>query len=62
MTNVMVALPNIGGALCSSRKVRLAPTARLPCKINQHGRCCPGTQTDAHTANLSLYLDHYSGR
>ena len=28
-------------------------------QMNQHARCCSGTQTDAHTANLSLYLDHY---
>jgi len=28
MPNVMVALPNIGGALCSTRKVWLTPTTR----------------------------------
>jgi len=31
MPNVMVALPNIGGALCSTRKVWLTPTAGVPC-------------------------------
>ena len=40
MPNVMAALPNIGGALCESsvipflaprRKLRLTPTARVPC-------------------------------
>ena len=30
MPNVMVALPNIGGALCSRRKVWLTPTTRVP--------------------------------
>jgi len=29
--NVMVALPNIGGALCSTPKVWLTPTTRVPC-------------------------------
>jgi len=31
MPNLMVALPNIGGALCSTRKVWLTPTAGVPC-------------------------------
>jgi len=31
MPNVMAALPNIGGALCSSRKVWLTPTTKVPC-------------------------------
>jgi len=32
MPNVMAALPNIGGALCSTpRKVWLTPTTRVPC-------------------------------
>ena len=33
MTNVIAALPNIGGALCLSQgyKVRLTPTTRVPC-------------------------------
>ena len=31
MPNVMVALPNIDGALCSSSKVWLTPTTRMPC-------------------------------
>jgi len=31
MPNVMVALLNIGGAVCTSRKVWLASTARVPC-------------------------------
>ena len=31
MANVMVALPNIAGALCSSRKVWLVPNTRVPC-------------------------------
>ena len=31
MPNVMAALPNIGGALCSSRNVWLMPTTRVPC-------------------------------
>jgi len=31
MPNVMVALPNIGGALCSTPKVWLTPTTRVPC-------------------------------
>ena len=30
MPNLMVALQNIGGALCSTRKVWLAATAGLP--------------------------------
>jgi len=30
MLNVMAALPNIGGTLCSVRKVRLTPTTRVP--------------------------------
>jgi len=30
MPNVMAALPNIGGALCSTRKVWLTPTTRVP--------------------------------
>ena len=30
MPNVMVALPNIGGALCSTPQVWLTPTTRLP--------------------------------
>ena len=31
MTNVMAALPNIGGALCSIRKVWLTPNTGVPC-------------------------------
>ena len=31
MPNVMAALPNIGGALCSTRNVWLTPTTRVPC-------------------------------
>ena len=31
MPNVMVALPNIGGALCSTRKVWLTLTTRVLC-------------------------------
>jgi len=31
MPNVMVALPNIGGALCSTPQVWLMPTTRVPC-------------------------------
>ena len=31
MPNVMVALPNIGGALCSTPQVWLTPTTRMPC-------------------------------
>jgi len=31
MPNVVVALPYIGGALCSRRKVWLTPTTRVPC-------------------------------
>jgi len=31
MPNVMVALPKIGGALCSTPKVWLTPTAGVPC-------------------------------
>ena len=31
MRNVMAALPNIGGGLCSTRKVWLTPTTRVPC-------------------------------
>ena len=31
MPNVMVTLPNIGGALCSRRKAWLTPTTRVPC-------------------------------
>jgi len=31
MPNVMAALPNIGGALCSTRKVWLTPTTRVLC-------------------------------
>jgi len=31
MPDVMVALPNIGGAVCSTRKVWLTPTTRVPC-------------------------------
>jgi len=31
MPNVMAALPNIGGALCSMPKVWLTLTARVPC-------------------------------
>jgi len=31
MPNVMVALPNIGGALCSTRKVWLMPNTGMPC-------------------------------
>jgi len=31
MPNVMVALPNIGGALCSTPQSVLAPTTRVPC-------------------------------
>jgi len=31
MPNVMAALPNMGGALCSTRKVWLTPTTRVPC-------------------------------
>jgi len=31
MLNVMAALPNVGGALCSSRKVWLAPSTGVPC-------------------------------
>ena len=31
MPDVMAALPNIGGALCSSRKVWLTPTTGVPC-------------------------------
>jgi len=32
MPNVMVVLPNIGGALCSSRKVWLTPTTTCTCR------------------------------
>jgi len=31
MPNVMAALPNIGGALCSTAQVWLTPTTRVPC-------------------------------
>ena len=31
MPNVMVALPNIGGALCSTPQSLLTPTTRVPC-------------------------------
>jgi len=31
MTNVMVALPNIGGLVCSTRKVWLTPTTTVLC-------------------------------
>ena len=31
MPNVMAALPNIGGALCSTRKVWLTPNTGVPC-------------------------------
>jgi len=31
MPNVMAALPNTGGALCSTPKVWLTPTTRVPC-------------------------------
>ena len=31
MHNVMAALPNISGALCSTHKVWLTPTNRVPC-------------------------------
>jgi len=31
MPNVMAALVNIGGALCSARKVWLTNTTRVPC-------------------------------
>ena len=31
MPNVMAALPNIGIALCSTHKVWLTPTTRVPC-------------------------------
>ena len=31
MPNVMAALPNIGGALCSTQKVSLTPTTGVPC-------------------------------
>ena len=31
MPNVMAALPNIGGALCSTQNVWLTPTIGVPC-------------------------------
>ena len=31
MPNVMAALPNTGGALCSTPQFWLAPTSRVPC-------------------------------
>jgi len=31
MPNVMPALPNIGGALCSTPQIWLTPTTRVPC-------------------------------
>ena len=31
MPNVMTALPNIGGALCSTPQSWLTPTTRVPC-------------------------------
>jgi len=31
MPNVMAALPNIGGALCSTPHVWLTPATRVPC-------------------------------
>ena len=31
MPNVMAALPNIGGALCSTPQFWLTPTTRVPC-------------------------------
>jgi len=31
MSNVMAALPNIGGALCSTPQSWLTPTTRVPC-------------------------------
>jgi len=31
MPNVMAALPNIGGALCSTPRVSLTPNTRVPC-------------------------------
>ena len=31
MPNVMAALPNIGGGLCSTPQIWLMPTTRLPC-------------------------------
>ena len=30
MPNVMAALPNIGGALCSTPQIWLTPTTRMP--------------------------------
>jgi len=34
----MAVLPNIGGALCSSRKVWLTPTTRVPCSNTAKAR------------------------
>ena len=31
MPNVMAAIPNIGGALCSTPQIWLTPTTRVPC-------------------------------
>jgi len=31
MSNVMAAVPNIGGALCSTPQIWLTPTTRVPC-------------------------------
>jgi len=51
MLNVMVALPNIGGALCSTPQIWFAPTARVPCS-NAANRRVQGLED----ANSILHL------
>ena len=57
MPNVMAALPNIGGALCSSqrRKVWLTPTTPVPCSNAANiGERKIGTQSEFCTLQNSI--------
>jgi len=54
MPNVMVALPNIGGALCSTRKAWLAPSAEVPYSNAANGRA-----QDLEDANWILHLPKF---
>ena len=55
MTNVRAALPNTGGALCST-PLSLAdavPTTRVPCSINAAKTRNPGAQTKLTNETIS---------
>jgi len=50
MSNVMAALPNVGGALCSRRKVWLTPNTGVPCRTPPLEARSPGRRSNVENA------------